>query len=188
VLLLAPQPPLLFMGEEFAAAQPFLFFCDFGGELASKVTAGRRREFASFARFADPAERERIPDPNVEKTFTACVLDWTALERAPHHVVLRLHRRLLALRRQWIAPRLAGMGNGAPKLTLLSKRTLRLLWRLGDGSGLSLVANLGEEEFAMAPEAGNRLFATSNLTPALLATGRLPPWSVAWHLQPGDRP
>jgi malto-oligosyltrehalose trehalohydrolase len=188
VLLLAPPPPLLFMGEEFAAAQPFLFFCDFGGELASKVTAGRRREFASFARFADPAERERIPDPNADQTFTACVLDWSAAEREPHRAVLKLHRRLLALRRQWIAPRLAGMGNGAPKLTLLSKRALKVLWRLGDGSGLSLVANLGEAEFAMTPEIGNRLFATSNLTPALLAAGRLPPWSVAWHLQPGDRP
>jgi hypothetical protein len=102
--------------------------------------------------------------------------------------VLKLHRRLLALRRQWIAPRLAAMGNGAPKVTLLSKRTLRVIWRLGDGSGLSLVANLGDEEFKVTSETGNMLFATSNLTPALLAAGRLPPWSVAWHLQPEDRP
>jgi malto-oligosyltrehalose trehalohydrolase len=188
VLLLAPQPPLLFMGEEFAAAQPFLFFCNFGGELASMVTAGRRREFASFARFADPAERERIPDPSADATFTACVLDWSALERAPHRAVLNLHRRLLALRRQWITPRLAGMGNGAPKLTLLSKRALGVRWRLGDGSGLSLVVNFGDEEIRGTSEKGNMLFATSNLTPALLAAGRMPPWSVAWHLESGDRP
>src|SRR5262249_45383428 len=32
--LLAPAPPMLFMGEEFGAATPFLYFCDFGGELA----------------------------------------------------------------------------------------------------------------------------------------------------------
>lgn len=188
VLLLAPQPPLLFMGEEFAAAQPFLFFCDFDGELASTVTAGRRREFASFARFADPAERERIPDPNADKTFTACVLDWSAVERAPHRAVLKLYRRLLTLRRQWIAPRLTGMGNGAPERTLLSKRMLRVRWRLNDGSRLSLVANFGEEELRVTAEKGNMLFATSNLSPTLLAAGRLPPWSVAWHLEPGDQP
>src|SRR6185437_15717099 len=45
-LLLAPSPPLLFMGEEFGASTPFLFFCDFGPDLASKVTRGRRSEFA----------------------------------------------------------------------------------------------------------------------------------------------
>ncbi|MEO6423105.1 MAG: malto-oligosyltrehalose trehalohydrolase, partial [Candidatus Nitrotoga sp.] len=42
VLLLSPQPPQLFMGEEFATTQPFLFFCDFGPELARAVTEGRR--------------------------------------------------------------------------------------------------------------------------------------------------
>ena len=94
VLLLAPPPPMLFMGEEFAAAQPFLFFCDFGPNLAQAVIDGRRLEFARFDRFADPATRVRIPDPNAEVTFTASVLDWSALERAPHDRWLALYRRL----------------------------------------------------------------------------------------------
>ena len=110
--LLAPQPPLLFMGEEFAASQPFLFFCDFGPELAQAVTEGRRREFSRFARFADPAVRESIPDPNAAASFEACVLDWSAIERVPHRATLELHRQLLTLRRQSIVPRLTGMGNG----------------------------------------------------------------------------
>ncbi|MDO9225291.1 MAG: malto-oligosyltrehalose trehalohydrolase [Pseudomonadota bacterium] len=183
VLLLAPQPPMLFMGEEFAAAQPFLFFCDFGPELARAVTEGRRREFSRFARFADPAARERIPDPNAVATFEACVLDWGSIEQAPHQAVLDLHRRLLARRKQWIAPRLAGMGNGDPKLTLLSERALDLRWRLGDGSLLTLQANFAEDVVATSPAAGELLFATANLDAALLAAGQLPPWSVAWHLQ-----
>ncbi|MDD5389780.1 MAG: malto-oligosyltrehalose trehalohydrolase [Gallionellaceae bacterium] len=182
VLLLSPQPPMLFMGEEFAAAQPFLFFCDFGPELARAVTEGRRREFSRFARFADPAARERIPDPNAVATFEACVLDWSAIERAPHQAALDLHRRLLALRRQWIAPRLAGMGNGDPQMTLLSERALALRWRLGDGAMLSLQANFGEGAIAAAPAGGDLLFATANLDAAMLATGQLPPWSVAWRL------
>ena len=64
LLLLSPQIPLLFMGEETASRSPFLFFTDHGPELAEAVREGRRNEFARFADFADPAKRERIPDPN----------------------------------------------------------------------------------------------------------------------------
>ena len=188
VLLLAPQPPLLFMGEEFAAAQPFLFFCDFGAELARAVTEGRRREFSRFARFADPAARERIPDPNAESTFEACKLDWSAIERAPHRAVFELHRKLLSLRHKWVAPRLAGMGNGDPQLVLLSARALTVRWRLGDGCLLSLAANLGEDAIETAPAGGELIFATANLDDKIIASGKLPPWSVVWHLQTGERP
>lgn len=187
LLLLAPQPPMLFMGEEFAAAQPFLFFCDFGPELAQAVTEGRRREFSRFTRFADPAVRARIPDPNAETTFTNCILDWSAMTRAPHQTVLELHRRLLALRRQWIAPRLSGMGHGDPQLTLLSKHALTLCWYLGDGSLLSLMANLGEETVTVTPATGTLIFSTTNLDTTLLAAGQLPAWSVTWHLRTENR-
>ncbi|MBK9020135.1 MAG: malto-oligosyltrehalose trehalohydrolase [Sulfuritalea sp.] len=185
LLLLAPQPPMLFMGEEFAAAQPFLFFCDFGPELANAVTEGRRREFARFARFADPATRALIPDPNAEATFAACVLDWSAVACAPHNEVLELHRRLLLLRRQWIVPRLAGMDGGSARFTVLAERVLRVSWRLGDGSVLSLSANLGEQA-AEAPAAdGSLVFATSRVDAGMLAAGHWPGWSVAWHLLEG---
>jgi malto-oligosyltrehalose trehalohydrolase len=75
VILLAPSPPLLFMGEEHAAPVPFLYFCDFGPDLARAVTAGRRQEFARFDRFADPAARSAIPDPNDPRTFQRSKLD-----------------------------------------------------------------------------------------------------------------
>jgi maltooligosyltrehalose trehalohydrolase len=190
ILLLAPQTPLLFMGEEFAAAQPFLFFCDFGPELAGAVTQGRRQEFSRFARFTDPAEQARIPDPNAESSFTASVLDWGAVERAPHRAVFELHKRLLALRRQWLVPRLHGMENGSPLLELLAPRALAITWHLGDGSALSLRANLGEQEISPAVymPAGQLLFATANVNEATLAAGRLPPWSVTWRLQERRRP
>ncbi len=55
ILMLAPSPPLLFMGEEWAAPEPFSYFCDFGEDLAVKVREGRKREFAKFARFAGGA-------------------------------------------------------------------------------------------------------------------------------------
>src|SRR5262249_49801533 len=60
IQLLAPSPPLLFMGEELGATMPFLFFCDFTGDLADAVREGRRREFARFPAFASPDARARI--------------------------------------------------------------------------------------------------------------------------------
>ncbi len=71
LLLLSPSIPLLFMGEEWGAETPFLFFCDFEGPLADAVREGRRREFARFPAFADPAARDRIPDPAALATFEA---------------------------------------------------------------------------------------------------------------------
>ncbi len=69
IWLLAPSPPLLFMGEEFGASTPFLFFCDFEPELAAEAREGRRAEFVRFAQFRSPEAQEKIPDPNSEQTF-----------------------------------------------------------------------------------------------------------------------
>ncbi|MGH7403666.1 MAG: malto-oligosyltrehalose trehalohydrolase, partial [Candidatus Rokuibacteriota bacterium] len=76
VLLLSPAPPLLFMGQEWAAPEPFLFFSDLGPDLGPRVAEGRRREFARFPEFASAEARARIPDPQAEATFTRSVLDW----------------------------------------------------------------------------------------------------------------
>jgi malto-oligosyltrehalose trehalohydrolase len=182
VLLLAPATPFLFMGEEFAADQPFLFFCNFGADLAQAITDGRRREFASFERFGDPAALERIPDPSAPETFVASVLDWSTFSQPKHLRVFDLYRRLLALRREWIVPRLAGMGNGAPHTTLFGGNALGVSWRLGDGSRLSLTANLGNEAVAARCAEGELIYATAGVNTDALADGQLPPWSVAWHL------
>jgi 1,4-alpha-glucan branching enzyme/maltooligosyltrehalose trehalohydrolase len=90
ILLLSPQVPLLFMGEEWASAKPFQFFCDFGGALAQAVRDGRRREFARFPAFADPGVRDRIPDPNDVATFERSKLAWAEADRDSHadHIVL----------------------------------------------------------------------------------------------------
>ena len=66
-LLLTPLVPMLFMGEEFAASTPFLFFCDFGPELAAAVAAGRRREFQRFAAFTDEAAIGTHPRPECRR-------------------------------------------------------------------------------------------------------------------------
>jgi maltooligosyltrehalose trehalohydrolase len=99
LLLLAPETPLLFMGQEWATSSPFRYFTDHNEELGRAVTAGRRREFRRFARFAEDDAASRIPDPQAEDTFLASRLAWEDTTREPHAGVLRLYRRLLALRR-----------------------------------------------------------------------------------------
>ena len=88
---------MLFMGQEFAASTPFLFFTDFDPELGRLVTEGRRAEFAAFRAFADPAMRDSIPDPQAEATFQASKLDLD--ERRTNAPTYRLYQELLALRR-----------------------------------------------------------------------------------------
>ena len=185
VMLLAPSPPLLFMGEEWAAPNPFPFFCDFHDELADKVREGRRREFACFPAFRDPAARERIPDPNAEDTFRRAVLDWDCLTEPPHKARLALYRTLLDLRGREIVPRLPGI-DGAAAFTVLGDRGIDVQWRLGDGSRLRLLANFGDAAVnGVAPPSGRLLHATGNAAEEY-AGGSLPAWSVLWFLD--ERP
>ena len=138
-LLLSPQVPMLFMGEEFAASTPFLFFCDFGTELAASVTAGRRREFKRFAAFADPAVAARTADPNAAATFSACKLRWHEREQPGHRERLSLIQQLLELRRLNLAPRAAHF-NSAGRYSV-TDGLLHVVWRLPAGDAWSLQAN-----------------------------------------------
>src|SRR3954471_13155052 len=96
-MLLAPSVPMLFMGEEYGEISPFLYFCDFHGELADAVREGRRREFSSFPQFADESARAAIPDPNSERTFLDSKLDWSRAGREEGRRTLQAHRDLLEL-------------------------------------------------------------------------------------------
>jgi maltooligosyltrehalose trehalohydrolase len=139
-MLLAPAPPLLFMGEEFGATTPFLFFCDFGPELAAAVSRGRRAEFARFARFGDLQAQRAIPDPNDRATFLRSRIDW-AQARSPQGAAwLALYRRCLDHRRRAIAPLAAKLRCAGTHR--VDDGLLRVTWTARDGEQLHLVANL----------------------------------------------
>jgi maltooligosyltrehalose trehalohydrolase len=139
-LLLAPQVPLLFMGEDWDASTPFLYFCDFHGELADAVRDGRRQEFARFAAFADASARARIPDPNAASTFDACVLRWAERGAPPHAARLAATRELLALRARHLVPRLAHASLGGTFTE--DEGLLQVHWVLGAGALWHLALNL----------------------------------------------
>jgi maltooligosyltrehalose trehalohydrolase len=174
-LLLAPSPPLLFMGEEYAAGTPFLYFCDYAGELAHAVTEGRRREFARFAQFADPQARARIPDPNDERTFARSRLDIAERLREPHAGWLAYIRGLLQVRRTRLAPLLGGARSGVHVVRATACIAVR--WPLAGEATLHLLANLDAAPAAAPLPPGEVLFETAP------PGDRLAPWTVRVSLE-----
>jgi maltooligosyltrehalose trehalohydrolase len=184
VLLLAPSPPLLFMGEEWGATEPFLFFCDFHDELAESVRQGRRCEFARFPEFRDEAARQRIPDPNAAATFEASRLDWSRIAGEPHAAWLDFYRELLWLRNREIVPHLARLQGNAGGAQRFGEGGLYVTWRLCDGRELALVANFASRTSRKPPVSprGRLLYGVGDGLVQALDNGELPPWSAAWFL------
>jgi malto-oligosyltrehalose trehalohydrolase len=144
LLLLAPSPPLLFMGEEFGAQTPFCFFCDFSGELAASVTMGRRKEFEKFPQFQKQESREQIPDPNAEATFLNSKLNWPKSE-AKDQTLLPYYQQLLRLRHREIVPCLPKIAPGGAGFQVLAEKSLKAWWRVGEVEILSVAFNLREK-------------------------------------------
>ena len=140
-LLLSPHVPMFFMGDEFAASAPFLYFCDFEAQLAAAVSAGRREEFGRFKAFDDTDAA--LPEPNDPATFAASKLDWGECARSPHREMLEYIGELLALRQRHLVPRLAQQPGGGT--WRLEGSTLHVSWPLRDGHW-HLLAQLGPDE------------------------------------------
>ncbi len=181
--LLLPQLPLLFMGEEWGAPEPFLYFSDLGPPFGASVSEGRRREFARFPAFADPAGQARIPDPQAEATRDASTLDWARREQPPHRGWLDLHRELLRIRREAIVPLLATGATPRKAFRALGGAAFEASWAFPGDRVLRVAANLGPSAAAGAASRddwGRRLFALGFPDTAGPA---LPPWSIAWFLR-----
>jgi maltooligosyltrehalose trehalohydrolase len=162
---------MIFMGEEWSATTPFLFFCDFGDELADVVRQGRRNEFSRFSAFADEGTRSRIPDPVAEGTFRASKLDWS--QAGSDQVAF--YRRLLALRRLHVAPLLACMEHGG-RAESFGPEAVRVIWIAGPLS-LVLDANLSTAP-TQSPRARGEPFFTVGETEGLFGG-----WAVRWSIE-----
>ena len=168
ITLLAPSPPLMFMGDEWGSRQPFPFFCDFKGDLADAVRRGRQKEFAEdYARY-----RDGVPDPLSGKTVRLATLDWAALDKPQHRARLDLVQRLLATRQAFVIYRLPHFrpGHGRVEFT---DGLLRVSWFFRNGEGLSILANLSGS-FQKRPQT----FKESEPIWGVAPPPNLPPWSV----------
>jgi malto-oligosyltrehalose trehalohydrolase len=178
VYLLLPQIPMLFMGEEWGARQPFCFFCDFPPELGEKIRAGRRQEFAKFPQFQDATLQAQIPDAQALETFLATKLKWSDLRDPGHGEWLEFYRRLLRLRRKFIVPLLPHLVGAASESAVIGTGAIYVRWRGGTGAALSLLANLSDGPVAFTSHDSDRiLFQLGDHRDDCLM-----PWSVRWSL------
>lgn len=172
LLLLSPMIPLMFMGDEFAAEQPFLFFTSHHGELAKLVREGRRNEFSAFSAFADPHKREQIPDPNAVQTFEA---SRPKLKATDTSAIYGLYRQLLRIRHDHIMPHVPGAR--ALGADVLAEGAVSACWRLGNGSELRIDLNLSDKPVVHSPQAGaSLLFEHPPKSADLLDQGTLAPY------------
>ncbi|MDG9968018.1 malto-oligosyltrehalose trehalohydrolase [Achromobacter mucicolens] len=184
--LLAPQIPLIFMGEERGSRAPFLYFTSHTDpELAQAVRDGRQREFSAFPEFAGDPPTAQLPDPNDASTYHASY-PWQDEPDAGQWV--RDYTALLQLRARMIAPRLAGaVSLGA---SAVGDRSVFARWELADGARLTVYANLGPNPQTVPDSLmpGPDVFATLLFeSPAggrdRLAQGELCPDSTVWLLE-----
>jgi malto-oligosyltrehalose trehalohydrolase len=184
LVLLSPQIPLLFMGEEWSSHAPFLYFTHHDEELAKAVREGRQREFAAFPAFKDPAHRALIPDPNAMETFLASSPDYLGVHDPANEARVILVKTLLDIRRREIMPRLEGARNES--VAILSDKAAAAHWRMGDGTTLSLALNLGSVSAAGMSPAGRLLLESCEGAATSFANGALPPRSLVAII--GERP
>jgi maltooligosyltrehalose trehalohydrolase len=191
LLLLGPQVPMLFQGQEFAASSPFPYFADHTPELMPHVRRGRTAFLSQFQSIAAQAGVVQPPDPGDPATFERAKLDHG--ERARHAASVALHRDLLALRRgdAVLRPSARARVDGAT----LAEQALVLRWFGHSGSDRLLLVNLGSpltfaalSEPLLAPpsRAGWRL-GWSSESPAYggLGTPEVPPSLYGWRMPGG---
>jgi maltooligosyltrehalose trehalohydrolase len=177
--LLAPQIPLLFMGEEDASSTSFLYFIDHHPELAKLVREGREREFGDLVTSANPVSRETIPDPNDRDTFAR-----SKPRPDPSLGAARwdYYARLLALRRQVIVPRLRE--SRAIGADAIGEAAVAARWRMGDEAILTIVCNLGAAATGCDAVSGHTMFESAPGTANAVRAGTAPARAMAaflWH-------
>lgn len=167
LMLLSPCTPMLFQGQEFAASAPFLYFAQHEDELNGLIRRGRHDFLVQFPNIASEDGGKLLAIPAHEDTFRRCKLDHAEREREPHASVLRMHRDLLALRREdaVFAAQDARRMHGA----VLGAEAFLLRFLAPDGDDRLMVVNLGRTlplvpmpEPLLAPPAGCR-------------------WRLLWH-------
>ncbi|NNH62234.1 malto-oligosyltrehalose trehalohydrolase [Rhizobium laguerreae] len=171
IYLLAPEIPMLFMGEEWGAKEPFPFFCDFDEDLNEKVRKGRREELSRLPGF----DANDLLDPTAPSTFAAAKLDWSKLTSSE---ILDFYRTLLDLRHRRIVPLLKGAGAGNAVYRSAGS-ALAVDWSLAQNRRLHLHANLGAEAAPLVSEqdVGETIFRLGGSD-----GGNLAPWTVIWSI------
>jgi 1,4-alpha-glucan branching enzyme/maltooligosyltrehalose trehalohydrolase len=176
--LLTPAIPMLFFGEEWGAAEPFLYFADWQGELREAVRAGRKREFGH-------EDAHDLPDPCSERTFAASRPDPAGARGPEASAWLAEVKAALAARRRWITPRQGQLLPGGHSAQRIGERGLAVQWRYEDGKMLCLELNLGAQPLQVEPQHLGPVEAEavfSHRRPADTPSATWPAYSARWSL------
>ncbi len=170
LLLLSPQIPLIFMGEEVGSETPFLYFISHAEALAKAVSDGRRQEFSRFPAFAGDAAQAAIPDPNAVATFEASIPAWPA--GADSAGWSDYYRKLLDLRRQVWWP--CGADVHSAGAVAIGRQAVAARWYLDKKRVLALYVNFSTEVLDLdPPSAESILFESERGAGGELMRGRL---------------
>jgi maltooligosyltrehalose trehalohydrolase len=149
LLLLSPQTPMLFQGQEFADSTRFVFFADHHPELARLVAAGRKEFVRQFRAITDPDAQPCIPDPGSEEAFLACKVNHQ--DREKNSNVYAMHRDLLRIRRD--DPVISNAQTAEVDGAVLGADALLLRFFGENGDDRLLLVNLGRDlSLSPAPE------------------------------------
>jgi len=149
LLMLAPQTPMIFQGQEFSASAPFLYFGDLSPEISRQVHDGRIELLKQFTNIDSPEIIDTIDKPYELETFEQSRLDLGERER--HGKVYALYRDLIRLRRE--DPVFSKGHTCHIEGAVLGTSGFLLRYFLGDHQQRLLLINLGRElHLAPVPE------------------------------------
>ena len=174
LLLLTPQIPMLFMGDEFAATTPFPYFCDFGGELGKAVSRGRH-EFLRQLHNADDAALSCAPDPQQESTFQSAKLAWEQRDTSDWP---EWYRRILRTRLERVSPALEEVADRCGTFRVLRAGAFEIVWKLGSAN-LTAAVNLRPDGIDGFSATGETIWFEGSAQ----SETSLGPWSVRWTMQ-----
>ncbi|RYV50416.1 malto-oligosyltrehalose trehalohydrolase [Pengzhenrongella frigida] len=189
LVLTSPYTPMIFMGEEWGARTPWLYFTDHSDpDLAEAVRVGRRAEFAThgwaelYPSVAIDGTLD-VPDPQSPATLAASRLDWDEPARPASARLLDWYRELITLRRT-----VADLGSGDRRRTSVRWDTTAgwatpadASWIVVHRGDVRVVVNLSAEERRVPLELSGTGQVLANWGAAFLANGDavLPGRSVA---------
>ncbi len=178
-VLLLPQAPMLFMGEEWGASTPFPYFCDFHGDLGEAVRKGRCEQISKLPGVSKE-DLDKAPDPQAESTFRSAQLRWEEMTQPKHQSLLSFYQRILAVRKERVAGLLQGLSGRCGTYEVVGPGGLKVEWSLRDGAKLHLAANLWHEaREGFGAMQGDELWTEGSATDAQLGA-----WTVRWSLEP----
>ena len=189
--LLTPATPLVFMGDEYAATTPFLYFANWEGELRDAVREGRKREFDHVV-----SDEKPLRDPCDVSTLQASQLRWDEANQPMGTARRALVQKALAARRAWLQPRAGQLLAQGHTAEPVAETGLRVTWHYDGGTTVQLEMNLGPDAITLAHAPAITGVTGQAISVASVEVfryrwageaGMWAPWSARWTCTEGAR-